>query len=134
MGDDIVIFDREVANQYLVEMAALGVDINLVKSVVSKDSFEFAKRFYSKGVNLSPLSFKELEVSLSSLDAMTLMLSKFQGDKVRISTFVRLRGYGYRSLALVNKRVTELPRHLSLLLVYLSMPGVSPVSFKSFIE
>lgn len=134
LGDDIVIFDRQVANQYLVEMAALGVDINLVKSVVSNDSFEFAKRFYSKGVNLSPLSFKELEVSLSSLDAMSLMLSKFQGETVRISTFARLRGYGYRSLALINKRLTSLPRHLRFLIVFLSMPGVSCVSFKSFIE
>lgn len=112
-------------------MAALGVEINLVKSVVSKDSFEFAKRFYSKGENLSPASFKELEVSLSSLDAMALMLSKFQGETVRVSTFARLRGYGYRSLAIVNKRLVDLPRHLRYLLVFLTMPGVSPVSFKS---
>nr|UAN07874.1 putative RNA-dependent RNA polymerase [Rhizoctonia solani mitovirus 40] len=46
LGDDIVIFDRLVAAEYLNIMAVLGCGINLNKSIVSltRPVFEFAKR------------------------------------------------------------------------------------------
>jgi len=44
LGDDIVIFEKQVADQYLILMAELGVPINLAKSVVATNAtFEFAK-------------------------------------------------------------------------------------------
>jgi len=46
LGDDIVIFDKEVAQYYLSLMEMLGVGINLSKSVISTPeakAFEFAK-------------------------------------------------------------------------------------------
>lgn len=97
-----MIFNRDVATKYLETMTALGVGINLVKSVVSETSFEFAKRIYYLEENLSPCSFKELEVAQSSLDAMAMLFSKFLGDKVRTATFAKFRGHGFRSLARLN--------------------------------
>jgi len=46
LGDDIVIFDKLVADEYLVLMAMLGCEINLTKSISShhRPVFEFAKR------------------------------------------------------------------------------------------
>lgn len=46
LGDDLVIFDRAIADQYLLIMADLGCEINLSKSIVSHNRpvFEFAKR------------------------------------------------------------------------------------------
>lgn len=46
LGDDLVIFDRDIADQYLLIMADLGCEINLNKSIVSHNRpvFEFAKR------------------------------------------------------------------------------------------
>jgi len=46
LGDDIVIFNRQIADQYLLIMAELGCEINLSKSIVShsRPVFEFAKR------------------------------------------------------------------------------------------
>lgn len=45
LGDDIVITEEEVASQYHTVMTALGVKINLMKSVVSNQGLlEFAKR------------------------------------------------------------------------------------------
>lgn len=46
LGDDIQIFDRDVAAMYLEVMRGLGVDISLAKSVVSEDGdvVEYAKR------------------------------------------------------------------------------------------
>lgn len=54
LGDDIVIFDKLVADTYLSYMRLLGVEINLSKSVVSNNgSFEFAKNTYYKTHNIS---------------------------------------------------------------------------------
>jgi len=57
LGDDIVIFDKEVGDQYLSIMSQLNVEINLSKSIVSHrgTAFEFAKRTIFKGEDVSPL-------------------------------------------------------------------------------
>jgi hypothetical protein len=46
LGDDLVIFDRLIADEYLRIMTELGCEINLFKSIVShsRPVFEFAKR------------------------------------------------------------------------------------------
>jgi len=46
LGDDLVIFDKQIADKYLQIMTDLGCEINLFKSIVSHNRpvFEFAKR------------------------------------------------------------------------------------------
>lgn len=59
LGDDIILFDTEVAEQYLAIMAWIGVPINTSKSVVaSNDTIEFAKNTISGGENISAISWK----------------------------------------------------------------------------
>ncbi|QCF24448.1 RNA-dependent RNA polymerase [Entomophthora muscae mitovirus 4] len=53
LGDDVVIADESVANSYKDLIRDLGVDISDTKSHVSKDTYEFAKRWYRNGVNIS---------------------------------------------------------------------------------
>jgi hypothetical protein len=134
LGDDIVIFNKNVATEYLRIMADLGVGINLVKSVVSSHSFEFAKRFVHKGVNLSALSFKELDVAVASLEGAYHLFSKSGKENVRVSAIARFRGYGYKSLAKLDNQLKQLPKHLSLLLVFLCAPGLTSFSFKTWVE
>nr|UUW21462.1 MAG: RNA-dependent RNA polymerase [Guiyang mito-like virus 19] len=56
LGDDIMIADSEVAKYYLQIMQVLGVDINLTKSIISKDLIEFAKLYISPGLcDISPI-------------------------------------------------------------------------------
>jgi len=44
LGDDIVLFEEDIAKEYLRLMTSFGVGINLSKSVCSQNkSFEFAK-------------------------------------------------------------------------------------------
>jgi len=61
LGDDIVIFDKDIAAFYLRLCNALGVSININKSIVSpnKPVVEFAKRTGLNGYDVSALSFKE---------------------------------------------------------------------------
>jgi len=62
LGDDINIFDSKVAKKYLEIMEGLGVDINLLKSVVSCPGqvVEFAKRTHSGTADVSAISWKML--------------------------------------------------------------------------
>lgn len=55
LGDDIVIADKAVAKAYLVIMQDLGLDINMSKSLVSDDTFEFAKRLIRTDGEFSPI-------------------------------------------------------------------------------
>jgi hypothetical protein len=57
LGDDIILFDKDVAIQYLRLMDEIGVPINLSKSVVASNSTtEFAKVTTTNNVNVSALS------------------------------------------------------------------------------
>jgi hypothetical protein len=58
-GDDIILFDKKVAKQYLYVMAALGVPINTLKSVVaSKPATDYLKVTSSNGSNVGAISWK----------------------------------------------------------------------------
>lgn len=57
LGDDIVLFDKQVAQKYLELMEHFGVPINLSKSVVANNAtVEFAKVVTHNGVDVSALS------------------------------------------------------------------------------
>jgi len=70
LGDDIVIFDTDLANSYLEVMKQLGLEINLSKSITShnKPCFEFAKRTFSDGNLVSGITLSQINscTSLSS--------------------------------------------------------------------
>jgi len=118
LGDDVVIFDRRVAEQYLHIMEDLGLGINLSKSVISRNgSFEFAKRFIVRGQDLSALSFKELDVAMLSLDAMVLLLQRFAGPGWKLSNLFRILGFGYHSLARIAGDLSKQTLRMKLALV-----------------
>jgi len=55
LGDDIVIKNDAVAKRYIEWTGYLGVDISLHKTHVSEDTYEFAKRWISKGKEITGL-------------------------------------------------------------------------------
>lgn len=57
LGDDVLITDPLVAEQYRLGLRRLGVKISPSKSLISSTgAAEFAKRFLVKGVDLFPIS------------------------------------------------------------------------------
>lgn len=75
LGDDIVIADEQVALIYHEIMTSiLGVDINLSKSLKSRNSFEFAKRLIRLDGELSPVGAKNLLVGLKTLKGIPSIL------------------------------------------------------------
>jgi hypothetical protein len=55
LGDDIVIRNEKVADQYRVLMDVLGVSINMSKSIISSDFAEFAKRWIGREIDYTPI-------------------------------------------------------------------------------
>lgn len=71
LGDDIVIANESVAKSYHYMMTVtLGVEINLSKSLVSKHSFEFAKRLITLDGEVSPVGAKNVLVGLKSISSL----------------------------------------------------------------
>lgn len=60
LGDDIVIFDENVALRYKSIMTNLGMEFSEEKTIVSQDLAEFAKRLIYKGVEITPLNLASL--------------------------------------------------------------------------
>jgi hypothetical protein len=58
LGDDIVIHNDAVAKQYILDLRWLGVDISEQKTHVSKDTYEFAKRWFFKDKEITGLPIK----------------------------------------------------------------------------
>jgi hypothetical protein len=54
LGDDIVINHDGVAAQYRAILSEIGVDVSDAKTHVSTDTYEFAKRWIHRGLEVSP--------------------------------------------------------------------------------
>jgi hypothetical protein len=54
LGDDVVIAHSGLAREYRALLDTLDVPISKIKTHVSKDTYEFAKRWVHKGVEITP--------------------------------------------------------------------------------
>jgi hypothetical protein len=66
LGDDIVICNDKVANKYISIMNKLGVEISLSKTHVSKNTYEFAKRWISKKVEITGVPLRGILTNISN--------------------------------------------------------------------
>jgi hypothetical protein len=78
LGDDVVISNSKVAHHYLQTMSSLGVPINLNKSYVSHDTYEFAKRLFHAGEEWSAFPINAVMQSRKSASSIwsTLLISR----------------------------------------------------------
>jgi len=87
LGDDIVLVGEKFAAEYTKVMTQLGVSISEQKSHVSQDTFEFAKRWIRRGVEVSPYPIGGLIESARRITLLAGFLADTEG-----------RGYGSPSL------------------------------------
>jgi hypothetical protein len=111
LGDDVVIANRSVARLYVKRLTELGVKTAPMKSLVSRDTIEFAKRIWRKGEEISPIP-----------------ISGFISTRHRIHLLVPFlvslvtRGYGKRG---------EVPKRIKGLLGNLGAGRLSRLAFKA---
>lgn len=86
LGDDIVIADKSVADSYYVIMTEiLGVGINMSKSLVSTDSFEFAKRLVTLDGEVTPTGPANILLGLRSLNGIPSIILDMVNKGLSIS-------------------------------------------------
>lgn len=78
LGDDIVIADCSVAKHYRAIMTSLGVDISEVKTHTSKDTYEFAKRWIHKGLEITGAPIRGLLENANSAFAPVVFLETLE--------------------------------------------------------
>nr|UUW21466.1 MAG: RNA-dependent RNA polymerase [Sanya mito-like virus 2] len=66
LGDDIVIYDDSIAESYRSIVNQLGVEISPIKTHVSKDTYEFAKRWFRSGVEFSGIPLNGIRATLDN--------------------------------------------------------------------
>jgi hypothetical protein len=133
LGDDVVIGHRGVANEYTKVMEEIGVNIGFHKSIISKNrSLEFAKRFFYKGVEVTPLPLVAIAVSWISVNGLPEILT---GSLGRIGKFpslysiARSLGIGFKGATrAATSRIVKLPKRLRSAVLVLSRPGPFPWS------
>lgn len=98
LGDDIVIGHRAVAKSYLSLMDEIGVGINLSKSVLSYKGtgLEFAKRTIIDGIDCSPISLRDLSISLQP-GAVSSWVAFAKAHSLDFNLQRKVLGFGYRT-------------------------------------
>jgi hypothetical protein len=128
LGDDIVICDRDVASAYVALMTELGVKIGFHKSIISSNSsLEFAKRFYYKGKEVTPLSLAGISVGWLGPGFVPEVIAACEarfGKELPLYQIARYIGVGFKAASAASERVLHgLPRILTSALLLLLRPG-----------
>jgi hypothetical protein len=127
LGDDVVIFHTNVAMKYLEIMRELGVEISFAKSLSSTNgSYEFAKRYIYRGVDVSPTTLKHIASGFDGLKYIpSLVTSTFKvlGTKVGIPQALKFAGLGFRAQSAAFTRNISVGNRFKGLMLLLLAPG-----------
>jgi len=66
LGDDVVITDDIIASKYKEVIKSIGVTISEQKSHVSQNTYEFAKRWFKNGIEVSPIPINGIVEGLTN--------------------------------------------------------------------
>lgn len=126
LGDDIVLANARVALSYQALLLEIGVEYGLAKSLISSTGgFEFAKRTFSKGNDVSAISLKAVGVAKADHTVLESILGRFGNQSslwVTLTKAAKVLGYGYRSVARLPAVLSKKSR-LQGLAILLSRPG-----------
>ena len=130
LGDDIVIGDRFVAAQYVEIMDTLGVKIGFSKSIISKNlSIEFAKRFFYRGIEVTPLPLVGVGVSwlgVSGVPEIVKTVKDRTGKLLSLACIGKCIGLGYKACSgAATMRLRDMPNMLRSIVILLARPGAS---------
>jgi len=123
VGDDIVIFDSLVKDSYLAILSALGMPINLTKSILSPKGIglEFCKRTIIRGVDVSPVPLKEFVAANMTLPGAVNFAHKYN---LTFNQLLLALGYGWKVRAGIDKHIGQLNARVRGLLFAFMLPPI----------
>jgi hypothetical protein len=127
LGDDIVIGHPKVAREYRVFMEKIGVGINSSKSIFGRNlTFEFAKRFFLHGEDITPLPLSGLAPGWLALSSVPEIAANLAARGIRASLFSIgiFIGLGFKAASgLEGKPLKRMSTRARALWLMLSAPG-----------
>nr|QDH88455.1 MAG: RNA-dependent RNA polymerase [Mitovirus sp.] len=128
LGDDVVIGHRGVALEYTRIMQEIGVKIGFNKSIVSGNlSLEFAKRFFYKGEEVTPLPLVGIACGWLGVTGVPEVLKASEARTGRLpSLFCILRSMGLGlkvSSKAANGRLMDLSKRARSIVLLITRPG-----------
>jgi hypothetical protein len=115
-------------------MDEIGVKVGLHKSLVGKDSAEFAKRVFIKGSWVTPVSLKEFALASTFVPALVELVRRLSDITPRLAVIARASGFGYRAISRLSLPVYRLTGRLQGLLVALYAPFTVPYGADSWVS
>lgn len=80
LGDDILIGSVDLALAYRHRISDLGVEVSIQKTLVSQDTFEFAKRYFHRGEEITPFPISAV---VDTYQSIPLLVSALAGELKR---------------------------------------------------
>jgi hypothetical protein len=112
LGDDIVIWHDDVAQMYQEIMKELGVGISLPKSHISSNLYEFAKRIFLNGQEITGIQVRGFYSNLNKYHLVYQMVFGLIYEKgyipVKLDTIPSLMGVLFTDLGFKDKVVKNL--------------------------
>lgn len=131
LGDDGVILNGKVVNEYRRLLSKIGVSAGLAKSILAKGKFviEFAKKFFVDQFQANMLPLKECIATKASTSLILEFARKYELSLNQILSFL---GYGFKVKSkAVHALYFSLSTRLRVLLIWLSHPS-SPLGKGSY--
>lgn len=130
LGDDIVIADKQVSQQYIKLMTVdLGVKVGIHKSLISPTgkALEFAKKFFYLIHDCSAVPLKEVFAGVRSVSALIELSIKY---KASLSSLLFIAGKGYKAVSRLNANILEMPSRMrAITLSFLHRHTVNKVGY-----
>jgi hypothetical protein len=115
LGDDVLIGDSVLAEEYLALLKSLGVEVSSSKTYVSCHMCEFAKRYLFEGEEVTPFPVSSVT---SNLGDVSLLVSALMGETRKglrpssgipgaVGTLSRAVGRSYRTSRELSKMAQE---------------------------
>jgi hypothetical protein len=130
LGDDLVVGDKAVKDEYLSILKSLGMEVNVHKSIISETGrcMEFAKRTIYRGTDVSPVPLKEVASAMRMLPALVQFGKKYQLDLPKL---LQGFGFGWRVLSWLSKPLGKQSAQIRAIILAISMPSTAE-EIKSF--
>jgi hypothetical protein len=134
LGDDVVIADTVVAKEYLRLMKEIGVDISIHKSLVGRDSLEFAKRVLVRGSWVTPIPLREAALASIYVPALVELVHRLADYRPRLSSIAKALGFGYKAISRLSRPVYRLSGRLQGLVLALYAPSTVPYGTEDWVS
>jgi hypothetical protein len=131
LGDDMIVANAQVAQEYLVLINILGVDISLSKSVVPTKGYssaEFASKLVCNGINISPLP-----LGLLLMGDMQSFLQLCHTILIRLNDLEPVKGEHFRRLLEVMAPRELFPSSGSFSVGSLGLKGSTAFAIEDFL-